>query len=242
MTIGRTLATVALLACASVAFADTMLVKKVHQDAIEAMNQPAKDATQTVWLAPGKMRVDGGDSGFLVRLDQKKAYMLDGKSKKAFAIDLPVDVTKLVPAEQQAMIEQLKAMQMKITVTPSAETKKFGALTARRYDVLMENQMGMKNEQTIWASKDVKIESAQLHELTAPLVGLNPTMAQLVDEMKKVEGLTLASETVVHMMATSFKVTEEFVSLDEKPAPAGTYDVPAGFAVEPFNLLALQGR
>ncbi len=228
----------ALCALSGFAAADTLIVKKVHSDGLPSMGQPAQDATQTTWIGADRMRMDTGTSALLVRLDQKKLYVLNGDAKKAFVVDLPIDFKKLVTAEQAPILEQMQGMKLKVTVTPSEEKKKILTFDARRYDVLIENPMGVRTEIKIWATKDVKVDLATLRALLEPLQGLSPMTPDLAAEMKKIDGVQLASETVSTVMGNTTKMTEELVSLEQqKAAPAGTYDIPAGYAVEPFNLM-----
>ncbi len=71
MRIQRTL--VVLLATfmlASLALADTKIVKKIHQDGFSAMGQvqAARDNDQVIWMGEGRLRIDQDTSSSIVRI------------------------------------------------------------------------------------------------------------------------------------------------------------------------------
>ena len=135
------LALAASVAATGLAGADTLITTKQHQDAFAMANRPAKDTTQTTWLAKDRLRITGGDADILVRADQKKLFILDPSAKTGMVVDLPVDVGKIFPAEMKPVFE---AMKMAVKVTPTDETQKIGAWTARKYLVELSNpQMKM---------------------------------------------------------------------------------------------------
>src|SRR5436190_21282847 len=107
----RTLTSAALL-CAPVFAAptDTMMVRKSHTDAytVGSKEVPAKDETQTVWVSKDRVRLESDENSVLLRLDQKKMYLIDPKTKTYNTIDLPFDMKKYMPAEMAEMYEKMK--------------------------------------------------------------------------------------------------------------------------------------
>jgi hypothetical protein len=59
-------------------------------------NQPAKDSTEVTWIGKDRMRIEDGNDVTIVRTDLKKMYMLDMQAKTFTALDLPVDIEKLL--------------------------------------------------------------------------------------------------------------------------------------------------
>jgi hypothetical protein len=53
--------------------------------------------------------------------------------------------------------------------------------------------------------------------------------------MAKIDGISVLTENTMNIMGNTMKTREEIVSAESKPAPAGTYDVPAGLTKETFN-------
>jgi hypothetical protein len=232
----------ALLAVALVAgfaAADTKLVQQHHTDAFTMMKQqqPAKDEQSTVWIGDGRLRSDQGKSSFIVRTDLKKMFMVNHEAKEYYAIDLPVDMKKLLPPGMADQMMQM--MKMDAKVTPSEETKKIGEWTARRYDVAINSQM-MQMKMQVWATKDLKLDYASFNTLFENIQLLSPGMDAMVQEMRKIDGYQVASETTMTMMGNNVKSTETTLSVEDGTAPAGTYEPPSGYAEKPFDLMKMQ--
>ncbi len=216
------------------ALADTQVTSKTHSDAF--MGQPARDETSTTWIAKDRMARLGGDASFIIRLDEKKLYMIDHSDKTYSAIDLPIDLAKYFPPEMQAQIgAMMQQMKMKAAVTPTEETKKIGEWNARRYAVAISNAMGMKIDIDMWVSKDVDIDMSAYKDMVVNMQGLQMGFEDVSKEMMKIDGMTVLSETTMNMMGQTMKSREEVVSIEKKAAPEGTYAIPAGYKEEAFN-------
>ena len=142
MRLGRILVmTLAVLISAGLAGADYKVVQQHHQDGFSMMgqNQPAKDEEHVTWIGDGKLRMDQGASSTIVELDPGKMYIISHDDKTYTSLDLPIDLGSLLPP---GMGEQMMVMmKFDVTVTPSAETKKVGPWTAKRYDLKMTSSM-----------------------------------------------------------------------------------------------------
>ena len=99
--------------------------------------------------------------------------------------------------------------------------------------------MGMKIAMVMWVTKDLKVDMAAYKDLIKYTQELSPMTADMVKEMAKIDGIPVLTETNTDAMGTTMKNREEVVSAEEKAAPAGTYDVPAGYKVEAFDLMKL---
>jgi len=224
------------------AFAGDLVVTKAkHSDAYSMMGQeqPAKDSTEVTWIGKDHMRMEDGERITIVRTDLKKVFIIDPKAKTYSTIDLPLDMKKYVPAEYAPMLDQ---MQMKVTLTPTTETKKVKDWNATRFTLSMSSPMGMTITQEIWATKDVPMDAA-LPEMYATLASMNPMGGSAIAaEMKKVDGLPVLVERTTSMRGTDAKSRDEVVSIETKDAPAGHYDVPEGFTEKPFDPMSDMGR
>ena len=151
MLVRKTLAVLfVVLLSTGIAAADFKVVKQTHQDGFTIMGQtqPPEDRQQTTWIGKDMMYMDQGDNVTIVRLDTMKLYVVDHTTKTYNVLDLPVDLSTLVPPEMQPM---LAMMQFQVTVTPTDEHKQVGEWNARRYDMTMTSQMfSMKS--TMWAT------------------------------------------------------------------------------------------
>jgi hypothetical protein len=228
--LGALAAAVAFVALPAIASADTLLVQKQHTDAMSMMghDEPAKDETIETWLSTTGIARHGGPIDTVVRFDDKKLYVINHAQKTYSTIALPFEFKSLVPPEQQAMMEQMeKMMAMEVTVTPTSETKQVGSWSAKRYDATVTG-MGMKMEIVSWLSKDVGIDYAAYREYVKNASGLQPR-ADWMKKLAELDGFPVLQETTMTVMGKPFKTRSELVSVDERSAPAGTYEPPAGY-------------
>ena len=229
-----------LLISAGIAAADLKVIKQTHQDGFTIMGQtqPAEDKQQTTWIGTNMMYMDQGDNVTIVRLDTMKLYVVDHTTKTYHVLDLPVDLSTLVPPEMQPM---LAMMQFEVTVTPTDEHKQVGEWDARRYDMSMTSQMfSMKS--TMWVTKVAGYDPEAFNSMYVHLNSLQPGMADAVKEMGKIDGLVVEQQGLMTMMGNEVGTSEKTISIDNMDAPAGTYDPPAGYTEKPFDFMARMQR
>ena len=211
---------------------DTVITKAKHSDA--AMGQPAKDTTEVQWIGKDHMRVEEGTSVTIVRADLKKMYMLDTAAKTVTTVDLPFDMKKYMPAEMAPMMEHMAA-QTRVTVTPSTETQMVKDWNATKYTMSMTMPMGGSMTQVMWVTKDIGTDRAGWQDMLAAQVASNPFASGMAAEMKKIDGIAVQVERTMVMMGSESKSTENVLTVETKDAPAGHYDVPAGYTEKPFD-------
>jgi hypothetical protein len=226
---------------------DTMMVRKSHTESSKtsANETPAKDVTQTVWISKDRVRVDADDSSILVRLDQKKVYLIDPKDKSYSAIDLPFDMKKYLPPEMTELYEKMKASNpVAATVTPTEETKKIGQWTAKKYQVSIQGGFGGNLTEELWTTKDIAIDASAFLELMRLKASLMPGGETAAEELKKISGVPVMSDRTQGSGPGAIKTHDELVSIESKDAPDGTFEVPKDFTEKPFDprAMAMGGR
>jgi hypothetical protein len=228
------------IACAGVAHPDTKVVQSTHQDSFSVMGQtqPAKDEEQVLWIGADRMRLDTGTTSVLVRLDQQKMFLLDHGDKTASAIDLPIDLGKLLPPGMGEQMMQM--MQFDVAVSPKDETRQIGDWQATGYDVSMTSQM-MSIQSNMWATTDLDVDFDAYYELYSQILSLQPGMKKMADEMRRIKGFVIEQDGFVSMPMmgdTSFKTSQKTISIDEIEAPSDLYEVPADYTNEPFDYMS----
>lgn len=239
-----TLALAATLLAVPAAEADTRLEMKSHTDAFEVMgqSQPATDQDITLWIGEDRALRSSADQAVLLRLDQKKLYMIDREARTYSALDLPVDFTAYIPPEmKQQMGQMLDAMAMSATVEPTEERKEINGWATRLYRVSLSNQMGMTVESEVWVTGDVEIDLSSFKEMTRAMASLQPGAGAAADELLKIEGVPVLMESKIEGMGGGTTSREELVSAETQEAPAGTYEIPEGYTEEEWNPMA-QGQ
>jgi len=219
--------------------ADVVITKEKHTDRAKVMGQeqPAKDTKEVVWIGKERMRVEEGDKVTIVRLDLKKLYMLDTKAKTSSTLDLPVDVSKMLPEEMRPMMEQMFS-QITVTVTPTEETKKIKDWDTTKYKMTMSLPMGGSMDQEMWVAKGIGGTREGWHDLYAAVLSTNPVRAGMADEMKKIDGVPVLVERTQKMMGSEIKSRETVISVEEKEAAEGLYDLPKDYKDKPFDPMA----
>ncbi len=236
-----TLAAVAALGLALPAHADFKVVQKNHTDAVKMMGheQPARDIVSTTWIGDRMMRMDEGDSSFIVRLDRKKLYLVDHAEKKVTEVEIPIDISRYLPPQMQQMMAGM--MKMSATVTPTDETRKVGRWTARKYLITISSPM-MSTKQVAWAAKDLGFDVSTYAAMAREIMKLQPGMEEVVKELSKVEGMVVLQESTTTVMGSSVKSRQEVVSVETSGPPPGGYEPPSDYTREPFDPMKMMQK
>jgi hypothetical protein len=237
-------AILAAVSVATVAGADTKIVKQQHSDAYTVMgqSQPARDQTTTTWVAADRLRSDQGQTSFIVRLDTSTLLVVDHEAKTFSELKLPVDISSLMPPEMAAGMK--KMMTFTATVTPTDETKVIGTWKTRRFDIKMSSPMVEMTSQ-VWVTKDVGFDIASFTRMGEQIMSMQPGMAGIAEELRKIDGFQVRQENVTTMTMggnAEVRSSEEVVSVEDLPAPAGTYDPPAGYEKRSFDFQSMMRR
>jgi len=225
--------------------ADVYMKQKTHTGAFTVMgqSQPEKDEIMVYWIGTGKARTDSEGKSTLYFADKKVLIGIDHAAKTYS--EIPMDFDKMFEeaaegeteeekAEAKKMAEMMKGMaqgmmgSMKVSVTETGETKKIGSWNARKYIIDMDMGM-MKAKSEAWASEDLKVDYNVYFTMANAMMANMPGFDKLAQEMKKVKGVIVYQESATKVMGQDMKSTVEVIEYTEKGAPAGTYDIPAGY-------------
>ena len=216
--------------------ADIFIKEKQHTDPFTVMGntQPAVDQELTYWIGANRMRSDGPDGGVLVLLDKNQVYLIDHKKKEY--TEIPQDVfkaaagggTEEMPADMPGFMQDM--MKMKVTVQPTDESGAVKNWECRKYQQTIETGMG-NTVSELWATEEIKVAPELFAKFAAVYqsrTGQSKEMiASMVNEMKKVKGFVVKSNTSATMMGATIKSTTEAIEVKaDASAPAGTYDLP----------------
>jgi len=227
--------------------ADVYIKQKNHTDGFSIMgqSQPAKDELLVIWMGKDKARLDqGDDTSIIIRMDKKVMYAINHAEMKysEFPYSETGDILSAAIAgsdlsgEEQAQAQKMmkgfaQMMQPKVSVTETGETQKIKNWKCKKYIMTMK-MMGTTSTSEIWATEDVKIDYELYKTLGLSMMPKTPGLDKMLEEMKKIKGLTVLSTGTTSMMGTDVKTTQELLEVSEKQAPAGTYEVPTGYKKE----------
>jgi len=209
--------------------ADVYIKQKIHTDAINMMgqNQPAVDDFSEIWYTGNKMAMHSPGMSIIVDMDKKVLIMVNMEGKSYVEMAIPVDFSKYIPDEMAQMAQMM--LNTSVTVQPTGETMTINNWKCEGYDVDMDMMM-FQMKTKVWASKDVPFDWKKLMnqymEMSKVTLRLNDESLQ---EMAKIDGYQIKSETTMNMMGSDINSYQEVVEISQKAAPAGTYSVPEGF-------------
>jgi hypothetical protein len=230
--------------------ADIYMKQKTHTGAFKMMgqSQPEKDDIMVFWLGENRARTDqeAGNTSAILLSEKKILYMID-HNKKTYA-EMPLDLDKMfdeaagaAAGDDPEVAEAKKKMPgfmkglmkgamggMSAKVTETGETKKIGSWNCRKY--LIEMDMGMgKSQAEAWATEDLKIDYGLYFTSANAMLASQAGFDKIVKEMQKVKGVIVYQTSTVKMMGSEVTSMTELLECSEKSAPAGNYDVPAGY-------------
>ena len=213
--------------------ADLLLTRKTHE---EGAPPGRGESTQTIWLGSDRMRVEAEGRVTIVRLDQKKIFLLDPAAKTAASIELPYDIMKYVPEDQAGLVTQLRAANaVKATLTPGDETKTIGSWNAQKSTLTISTARGIAEEVVLWTTRDLPVDTRGFVEMYGAFSGLMPGREAIAEELAKLPGIPVRIETTRSRGPVKVTTVDEVVSAEPKEAPSGTFDVPADYATKPFD-------
>lgn len=227
--------------------ADDVLVMTNHTDAMSMMGTttPAQDEQHEYWFGDQGTRFDGGDTTMIMRLDAKKLYFVHHADKQYSTIDLPFSFESLVPPEMAPMMEMMaKSMAATTTVTPSDKRGEFAGVACSYSKVDISMAM-MKMSMNVCSTETLPIDLARYRSLQESQSELAPNMAWVKDLAEKVKGFPVRSDTTTTVMGKSFASWSELKAVEQRTAPAGHYDPPAGYKevkYDPMAQMQQQGK
>ena len=231
-----------MVAWPGMALADIFMKQKHHPGSFQTMGQtqPAKDVIQNIWMTDTTIRNDSEQQSVIVRLDKQTVTMID-HAKKTYA-EMPLNMDKAVnemggqkmtKEQRQAMSGMVKSM-MKFTmkVTETGDKKKIGAWNCRKYIQKLDTAMGPTTTD-VWATEDIKVKGDIFAKYTAAMMtmqpGLRESMAQVMQETKKIKGVTVFTNTRSTVMGATMQSTMQLLEFKEGRAPATIATVPTGY-------------
>ena len=232
----------------SMALADIFMKQKHHTGSFQIMGQtqPAKDVIQNIWMTDNVIRNDSEQQSAIVRLDKQTITMID-HAKRAYT-EMPLNMDKAMgemagnemsKQQKEAMSGMVKSM-MKFTmkVTETGEKKKIGAWNCRKYIQKLDTAMGPTTTD-VWATEDIKVKGDIFAKYTAIMMtmqpGLKESMAQVMQETKKIKGVTVFTSSSSSVMGATMKTTMQLLEFKEGKAPATIGIVPAGYKKQPLR-------
>ena len=107
--------------------------------------------------------------------------------------------------------------------------KTVGAWKCRKYLLEMNMGMGGTMNAESWATEDIKLDYAKVFTAANAMMAAMPGFDKIIQEMKKIKGVVVYQTATTKVMGADVKSSTELLEAGDKSAPAGTYDLPAGY-------------
>jgi len=236
-------AVLTLLAAAPLA-ADTVVTVKAHTDAA-GKRQPAKDEIQTYWFGDQAMRYDLGETSMILRIDRSKMYMVNHADRSFAEVDLPFDYKAALGAAGPMMERMFEMMKPTVKVAKSDKKGSFAGYDCTYVNVEITMGMGnMKTSTDSCISDEVPVDYARYAKFAQAQAEMLPSSEWMKEMTEAIQGFPVRSDSTSTAMGKTFTSWTELQSVEEKAAPAGTYEAPEGYKKNEFNPMAQmqQGR
>lgn len=210
--------------------ADVYIKSNMHTDPVSMMGQttPAQDVVTEQWMNDDMLAMHMGDRSSIIDFKNGKMFMVNHGDKTYIETALPLDMAKLLPPELAQMMGGM--MKMTVSVQPNGQTRQVGQWKCSGYDVAITMMM-MPMKMTVWATPEVAFDFKKYMEkgyanLLKAQMMLDESALQ---EMMKVNGFWILTETTVEMMGAKSSSRTEVLEIAKKTPPAGAYAVPEGY-------------
>ena len=221
--------------------ADYYIKTTVHTDPFTMMGQaqPAKDEVNEQWFSKDKLANIAGGRSVILDMGKKMMYIVNHKDKNYVETPLPLDMSKVVPAEAQSMMGMMKVT---VKVAPNGQTKKIGQWNCSGYDVDM-NMMMMQMKMKVWSTTEVPFDWKAFSDMYTNVSKMQFMDEASIKEFMKIKGFQISSQTTGEMMGAKLNVNSTITEISQKTAPAGIYSIPAGYTKQStLSMQDLQGR
>jgi len=230
------LATTLCLGLTGPVLADTLLTLRTSGEGLPELGQAAVERSGELWIGANAMREDRAGQSVIVNLEVNRIYLVDHERASYQEVDLPLRIRDLLPPEMVEAYDQFTAqLEMDVEITPTADTREILGHRCRKYEVASSNA-ALQMAITLWVTQDVDFDLAAYRRMSLALAGLQPAGSEWMKKVLAIDGFPVLKEVVVSVLGQRMTTREELVSIEEKPAPAGHYLPPSGYAPEPFDL------
>jgi hypothetical protein len=219
------------------AHADIYMKHKQHTGKVivNGKSQPPQDVVLESWISTEAMRSNNDKNGFIIYSKDGQFLVLDHARKVYSEISVPADEMARIMGENknpQAMAQVKKMMSklldVKVSVQKTGESKKINGYNCTKYNQTMQMAMGSVNN-VIWATTDLKYDNNLIADFSAATMarqpGMQNMMKQMVEEMKKIKGVHILTETTQDFRGKKIKSTIELLEIKNVKSPALIFQV-----------------
>ena len=225
--------------------ADVYMKQKVTQDAFQMMgqSQPAQSTINETWITADKIRTDRGTQTMIIDMNTNSMTTINHAEKTVTEMSLDMSKAMMESREmseedKQGMQQMMQSMmQMKMTVQPTGESKKINKWNCKKYIQTLETAMGNLSTE-IWASDEIKVDMDVYHKFATAMMaqqpGLQGAVSDMMEEIKKIKGVTVLQTSKNQIMGSNVSSTSELLEVKEGKFPKDLFAIPSGYTKKAF--------
>lgn len=212
--------------------ADVYIKQEAHTDSYYygGVTHPAEDSTLETWIGKKQMAYFEQDLAIKIDLEKNRLLVLDNKEKTYVETTLPPELSQLV---EQRLVARIQQFQYQGSVSETGNTKTIGKWKCREYKInsyfLYENERNNETDAVIWVAPDVPFDLETYQQMNAILLQSRNNSPAFVQELKKIKGFIIDSESYFYPKGFGVKSTIKVIELSPKTPGEFTYSVPAGY-------------
>lgn len=215
---------------------------------------PEQTEIRERWMGQNKFALFMKEYSLVVD-DEKGKLLLIVHGPKVY-FELPTNITKdkmlkLLQGLSPKAAEVVRSMTITdMKYSPGGETKKIANWNCSSSEfemVVMIPALNMmpKFKMKMWTTKDLPAEYQKYTKVAEEffvkyilgMVNIDENSKKAMEKMAKSDGFEIASEATVNIFGSEINVESQCLEVAERPAPPGTYSVPAGYSKKPIPLL-----
>ena len=220
------------LVTAALINADGYIKQKAHTDSYYygGVTQPAEDFDLEIWIGKKKMAHFEQDLAIKIDMEKNRLLVLDKNEKTYVETTLPPDLSQLV---QQRLVPRIRQLQYQGTVTETGKTKTIGKWKCKEYKInsyfLSEGTRTNETDAVIRVSLDIPFDLETYQQMNAVLLQSRNNSQAFIEELKKIKGFVVESESYFYPKGFSVKSTKTVIEMSKKTPGEFTYSVPTGY-------------
>jgi hypothetical protein len=208
------------------------------------------------WYGKDKYVEFGKDFNIIIDLEKEKMFFIIHESKVYLEIPTEFDGEELfefIMALSPKVAEVVKSIRITdAKVLLNSEIKKIANwdCTASEFEmVFMIPAMNMmpKFKMKMWMTHDLPKEYEKFTEMgdffirsVMGMLNIDEASQKEMDKMEKVDGFQIAADITIEIFGSQINMESQTLEITEKPAPAGTYSPPKGYAKKDIDFIKEQ--
>ena len=226
----------------SVLMADVYMKQKSTSSGFQMMghSQPGEEKITEMWITKDKIASISPTETSIMYADENKIVFIDHTKKTWAEMVLNQDAIsdqmggKDMDDEDKAAFNQMMQgmSDIKITITPTSETKKIGQWMCKKYIQSVEMFTGPMTSE-IWATESLQLDhdlyNKFMTSMFAKMPGMQKSMGKFAEEMKKIKGVAVLTTMKNTIMGNEMTSTTELIEFKNGTAPASVFQIPSGY-------------